>query len=154
MNSPTDTHALHQQERTPSKATRNVPSYKTIAEELSAEIIDLRDQVEALKAQGLMNAYQQWAWSTQLPSSTNTEYLGLGLAGEVGEVTGILAKLKRDGGPLDRPALVKELGDVLWFVAGVSTFFGIPLSEVAQSNFDKISSRQARGVLGGSGDNR
>lgn len=138
----------------PVKATRNVPSYKAISEGLAADVISLRNHIDFLKAQGNMNEYQRWAWGTQLPSSTNTEYLGLGLAGEVGEVTGILAKLKRDGGPLDKANLTKELGDVLWFLAGISTYFGISLADVAKCNQDKIESRKARGVLGGSGDNR
>lgn len=149
-----NTQELQQQELTAVKATRNVPSYKTISEDMAVEIIALRTEVERLKSQGVMNDYQDWAWSTQLPSSTNTEYLGLGLSGETGEVCGILAKLKRDGGPLDRSNLVKELGDVLWFTAGIGKFFGITLAEVAQANFEKIESRKARGMLGGSGDNR
>lgn len=141
----------------PLKATRNVPSYKTISEELANEVIMLREHIGHLQSEGVMNDFQKAAWSFQLPASTNTEYLGLGLAGEVGEVVSLLAKAKRDGAAgaiLVDQNLAKELGDVLWFVAGLATFHGLKLSDIAAGNIAKLTSRKARGVLGGSGDNR
>ena len=48
----------------------------------------------------------------------------------------------------------KEVGDVLWYLAVFAHHLGVPLEEVAQQNLDKLQSRKARGVLGGSGDNR
>jgi len=83
--------------------------------------------------------------------------LGLGLAGEVGEVVSLLAKAKRDGAPgaiLVGQNMAKELGDVLWFVAGLATFHGLKLSDIAAGNITKLQSRKERGVIGGSGDNR
>lgn len=142
---------------TPAKATRNVPSYKAIAESLSEEIVGLRNEIIALQDQGSMNAFQEKAWSFQMPSSTNTEYLGLGLCGEAGEVASLLAKAKRDGATgavLVGLNLPKELGDVLWFVAALATYHGLKMSDIANGNIDKLESRQARGVIGGSGDNR
>lgn len=141
----------------PLKATRNVPSYKTIAEDLSWEIITLKAQIEELKGEGVMNTYQRDAWSFQMPSSINTEYLGLGLAGEAGEVASLLAKARRDGASgavLVDQNIAKELGDVLWFVAALATFHGLSLADVARGNITKLTSRKARGVIGGSGDNR
>ena len=141
----------------PTKASRNVPSYKTISEDLANEVIALREEVEYLRSLGIIDEFQQRAWSFQLPASTNTEYLGLGLAGEVGEVTSLLAKAKRDGAPgaiLVGQNMAKELGDVMWFVAGLATFHGLKLSDIAAGNIAKLQSRKERGVLGGSGDNR
>lgn len=152
-----NTQAQTQQDLTPAKATRNVPSYKAISEDLAGEVIALRGAIETLKMEGVMDVYQREAWSFQMPSSTNTEYLGLGLCGEVGEVASLLAKAKRDGSTgaiLVGQNMAKELGDVLWFVAGLATFHGLKLSDIAQQNIDKLTSRKARGVLGGSGDNR
>lgn len=141
----------------PFPKTRNVPSYKTIAEQLSADLIAARERISELESQKQLDVFQQEAWAFQMPSSMNTEYLGLGLAGESGEVASLLAKAKRDGVPgaiLVGQNMSKELGDVLWFVAGLATFHGLKLSDIAQGNINKLTDRKARGVLGGSGDNR
>jgi NTP pyrophosphatase (non-canonical NTP hydrolase) len=88
----------------------------------------------------------------------NIVYPTLGLAGEAGEVAEKVKKLLRDdGGVLSeerRGALAAELGDVLWYVAQVATEAGLDLEEIAQANLDKLLSRQQRGVLSGSGDQR
>lgn len=84
------------------------------------------------------------------------------LAGEAGEVSEKLAKLLRDQGIWrwkDIPAenketLIKELGDVLWYVAEIATKLGVKLSEVAQKNCAKLAGRVERGTLLGSGDDR
>ena len=47
-----------------------------------------------------------------------------------------------------------ELGDILWFVAGIAEVMGWDLSEVAQENIAKLASRKERGVIDGNGDNR
>lgn len=82
----------------------------------------------------------------------------LGLANEAGEVAGKYKKILRDcDGYMDIEecdSLAKELGDVLWYVAVVANDLGYDLADIAQMNLDKLSSRQVRGVLGGSGDER
>jgi NTP pyrophosphatase (non-canonical NTP hydrolase) len=50
--------------------------------------------------------------------------------------------------------LEKELGDVLWYLAQISTEVGLSLDMVARSNLSKLSSRNKRDMLRGSGDNR
>ena len=47
-----------------------------------------------------------------------------------------------------------ELGDVLWYVAQLATELGLELEQIAQNNLDKLASRAARNVIGGSGDRR
>lgn len=102
-----------------------------------------------------LNEYQTWAVGTALPTALTKEYLSLGLAGEAGEVASLFAKAVRDSdGVVDSDKLVKELGDVQWFVAVMAYKYGISLQDLAQANVKKIESRKERGVLGGSGDNR
>lgn len=88
---------------------------------------------------------------------TALAYLGLGL-GEAGEVQGKIKKVMRDsGGQIEaehRIAISMELGDLLWYVARVVDELGMDLGIVARSNLEKLASRQQRGVLQGSGDNR
>ena len=96
--------------------------------------------------------------ATYPDAGENIVYPTLGLAGEAGEVAEKVKKLLRDdGGVLSeerRAALAGELGDVLWYVAQVATEAGLELEEIAQANLDKLLSRQQRGVLSGSGDQR
>ncbi len=85
-------------------------------------------------------------------------YPALGLAGESGEVVEKIKKIFRDqqGVVADeqRQAVAKELGDVLWYLAQLATELELDLNQVAQNNLDKLLSRQQRGQLHGSGDER
>lgn len=82
----------------------------------------------------------------------------LGLSGEAGEFTDKVKKIMRDKrgefSEEDRVAALKELGDVLWYIAEIASYLDIPMSELAQMNLDKLASRKARGALVGAGDNR
>lgn len=107
--------------------------------------------------------YQRGALRTaQYPETARILYPALKLAGEAGEVAEKVGKLMRDeswqpGVPLTDPqrhALAKELGDVLWYVAVLAHDLGVSLEAVAEGNLAKLSDRAARGVLGGSGDDR
>lgn len=86
----------------------------------------------------------------------------LGLVGEAGEVAEKVKKHIRDDA-ISRPSqmtdaqkteMAKELGDVLWYLAQLSTEIGWTLEDVAKTNIEKTHSRKARGKIGGSGDNR
>lgn len=82
----------------------------------------------------------------------------LGLSDESGEVLGKFKKLLRDKQGVmtdeDKAEIVKELGDILWYIATVSHLLGSSLDEVAHKNNEKLLSRKERGTLSGSGDNR
>jgi NTP pyrophosphatase (non-canonical NTP hydrolase) len=92
------------------------------------------------------------------PSRMWGVYPALGLCGEAGEVAEKVKKLFRDGEGVVteafREELTKEIGDVLWYVAALCFDFDISMSDAASKNLWKLASRQERGVLGGSGDNR
>lgn len=85
-------------------------------------------------------------------------YLGLGMAGEAGEVTDHVKKAWRDDdGELTRArlnAIKAEMGDLLWYIGVMAADLGMTLDEVARYNCEKLRDRQRRGVLNGEGDNR
>lgn len=85
-------------------------------------------------------------------------YATLGLVGEAGEVAEKLKKILRDGnfeiGEVEKQDLLRELGDVQWYVVDSADELGSSGEEVARMNIDKLKSRRERGVLQGSGDNR
>lgn len=62
------------------------------------------------------------------------DYPAHGIAEEAGEVAGKFAKAIRDcDGKIDgvrKDAIVKELGDVCWFVAELATLLDVPMSVV------------------------
>jgi len=107
-----------------------------------------------------LNEYQQLALRTASPKDKPNElfHLLLALCGETGEIAEKAKKIVRDHGSdfskWDRDDIVKELGDVLWYVAVLADYFDIPFEEVGQKNIAKLADRQQRGKLGGSGDNR
>jgi len=106
-----------------------------------------------------LDEYQSRANGTAIyPASVRLLYPCLGLAGEAGEVCDKVKKIFRDEGgviePEKRQEILKELGDVLWYIAAIARDLDADLSSVAAMNLQKLESRQARGVLGGSGDNR
>ena len=107
-----------------------------------------------------LNDYQKLALRTANTKDTKNEFfhLILGLVGESGEVAEKVKKIIRDQdsdlSKIDVEDFKKELGDVLWHIAVLADYFEMPLEEVAQANVDKLASRQKRGKIGGSGDNR
>ena len=81
-----------------------------------------------------------------------------GLMGEAGEVAEKYKKILRDKSGQatddDKKEIAKELGDVLWYINAVGDYLGYSLEEIAAMNLEKVTSRKARGVTTGSGDNR
>lgn len=106
-----------------------------------------------------LNEYQQKALETAVyPQEFKIIYPSLGLTGEAGECSDKVKKVIRDNGGQfteeKKYELAKEIGDVLWYCATFANDIGFDLETIGQMNNDKLHSRQERGVLGGSGDNR
>jgi|SRR6185369_2306763 len=100
-----------------------------------------------------LNSYQERAMSTRM-ATADERYALENLAGEVGELFSLLAKARRKGVEADKELVKKELGDILWQVAAVSSDFGFTLGDVAYTNIDKLRSRKERKVIDGDGDLR
>lgn len=114
--------------------------------------------------------YQQQAMTFCTPESNNPTYMLLGLNEEVGELTGKFAKAVRKG--ILKPDLSpnvgepndelmkfyenfeKEIGDVMWMVAGLHNVLNKRMETSARLNIKKLTDRKKRGVIVGEGDNR
>lgn len=129
-------------------------------------------------ASNALDMYQQIAIKSAIYPGKQTPlglvYTALKLNGEAGEFAEHVGKSMRDDALLitygeyqadpkastevltleRREALLKELGDMLWYISAASVELGSSLSEVARMNLGKLASRSSRGKLQGSGDNR
>lgn len=106
-----------------------------------------------------LNEYQTQANKTAIYSDEyKVTYPALGLNGEAGEVAEKVKKILRDSDGVmtedNKKELAKEIGDVLWYCAALARDIGVDLEVIAQINIDKLKSRQERGKISGSGDNR
>jgi NTP pyrophosphatase (non-canonical NTP hydrolase) len=108
--------------------------------------------------------YQKEAMKTaQYPFlGYNLVYPAMGLAGEAGEYCDKIKKMWRNKGVMDtslltiqeRVEIIKELGDVLWYIAASAKELDTDLEFIAISNITKLQSRRERGVIKSEGDNR
>lgn len=102
-----------------------------------------------LKGEGMtLNAFQLETMRTASMGRTPEWALaifGLGIGGEAGEVQDLVKKHLGHGHPLDKEKLVKELGDVLWYVAAIADQAGVSLEMVAQVNVEKLRKRYPNG---------
>lgn len=90
------------------------------------------------------------------PAEHNIIYPMIGLANETGEAMGKLKKYLRGDKPLVeiQPALLDELGDVLWYLTAACRALGADLEDIAQINSEKLRRRDAAGTVKGDGDRR
>ena len=66
-------------------------------------------------------------------------WCALGLGGEAGEVMETISLLSDS--VISHEALVKELGDGMWYNAALCTLIGVPMRDVMQANIDKLKKR-------------
>lgn len=97
-----------------------------------------------------INEYQKAAMRTAsgVTAATKENLLlngVMGLNGEAGECIDAVKKWIFQGHELDKEKLVKELGDVCWYLAISAEALGVPLEEVMQKNIDKLWERYPEG---------
>lgn len=78
----------------------------------------------------------------------------LGLAGESGEVADMVKKSIFHKHPFDANGIIKELGDVMWYVAMCCNALNISLDDVMQGNIDKLKRRYPEGFSPNASINR
>ena len=94
------------------------------------------------------NEYQALAMRTLNPELTEQEILlnaVMGLCGESGEVIDHVKKHLCHGHALNKEALVKELGDVAWYLAEAATALGVSLEDILKGNIEKLKRRYPEG---------
>lgn len=69
----------------------------------------------------------------------------LGVAGEAGEFADLVKKIYFHNKEVDDDKLIKELGDVLWYMASVCDAKGWDLQDIAQKNIEKLAARYING---------
>ena len=112
-----------------------------------------------------LKEYSEAAQSTCLASSFNFSHLAFGLIAEIGEVADLVAKwvrkrmafIKNDFLVFNtseeaeaqsfRDKIIKELGDVLWFVALLSEYLGVSFEELANRNIAKLAERKRANTI-------
>ena len=94
------------------------------------------------------NEYQKLAMTTLNKELSQKEILingVMGLCGESGEVIDLVKKWYAHGHDLDREKLIKELGDVAWYVAEIATALDVTLEKVLEKNIAKLKARYPDG---------
>ena len=91
-----------------------------------------------------INEYQKLAMRTLNPEIEKKELIlnaSMGLCGESGEVIDLVKKHLFQGHDLDKEVLIKELGDVAWYLAEAATALNVDLSEILEKNIKKLENR-------------
>lgn len=108
-----------------------------------------------------LDEYQKEALVTAVFSDDSFKDLAhwvFGITGESGEIAEKIKKIVRDKkgemSDQDKEEIIKEIGDVMWYLAVLAEHLGYNFEEVGKRNIAKLRSRQARNQIHGSGDNR
>ena len=99
-----------------------------------------------------VNEYQNMAMMTLNPSLNKKDVLinsVMGLCGESGEAIDIVKKWMAHGHELDKDHLIKELGDIAWYLAEAATALDISLEDIFQANIEKLKKRYPEGFQTG-----
>lgn len=95
-----------------------------------------------------LNEYMVDAMRTKAPDFSKKDQWndgGLGISGEAGEVADMIKKYLYHGHKMDYSKLIKELGDVLWYIAELADVAGYTLEDVARCNIEKLKERYPDG---------
>lgn len=99
------------------------------------------------------NRYQEQAARTLIPRPPRDYsdhevmvlWLASGISGEAGEIMEHVKKGVFHDHGINRGKLIEELGDELWYIAGMATQIGVTLQEVMDHNIQKLRGRYPEG---------
>ena len=94
------------------------------------------------------NEYQKLAMTTLNPAISKKDVLingVMGLCGESGEAIDIVKKHLHQGHELDKEKLIKELGDIAWYLAETAYALDVDLDAVLEKNIAKLKARYPAG---------
>ena len=93
-----------------------------------------------------LNEYQELSKRT-MPNADEKGIAGyaLGMVCEAGEVGDVIKKEIFHGHPRNKEKVKDELGDVLHYLSGVASMYGLTLEEVATYNIEKLMKRYPSG---------
>lgn len=131
------------------------------------------DDVKAFAERPTLSAYQRAATKSAFYPGQGTalglNYAALKLNGESGELAEHVGKAMRDDALITRKGadvtlgqltkerhalIVKEVGDVLWYLSAICNELGVDLADAAYTNLCKLCDLGERNTLRGSGDTR
>ena len=95
-----------------------------------------------------INEYQSLAMRTLNPALDRRDVLingVMGLCGESGEAIDLVKKHLHQGHPLDRDGLIRELGDIAWYLAETAHALDVDLETVLSGNIEKLRRRYPEG---------
>lgn len=84
-------------------------------------------------------------WNLEPSEDDQMANAAMGLAGEVGETVDMLKKHLFHGHPLDYAKLKKELGDILYYWAVLAYLSESLVTDIMQTNVDKLAKRYPDG---------
>lgn len=91
-------------------------------------------------------------WNTNQSERDRQINATLGIAGEAGEFADMMKKHHFHGVDADRDKVLKELGDVLYYVTIAGYEHGFDLEQIAVANNRKLAARYPEGFVRGGGN--
>ena len=113
-------------------------------------------RLDTIQANTMMRLADYQAFTPTTNLAATSAHINNGLIAEVGEVFGVYQKFYRgdfDQGEKTR-RLIKELGDVMWYLSELANLENIDLETVLDINMRNLKNRQKREKLQGDGDFR
>lgn len=92
--------------------------------------------------------YQKQALNFLNPEVKQEQLLNLvalGLNGEAGQVADYWKKVKYHNHKMNNDTIIKQLGDVLWYLAISARALGISFNDIAIRNIEKLKTRYPNG---------
>jgi NTP pyrophosphatase (non-canonical NTP hydrolase) len=93
------------------------------------------------------NEYQEQSMRTAPKEDLHDAVLigGLGIAGEAGEIVERIKKWAYHGHEISPEVMREEIGDLLWYVAYLSSALGLELGDIMEKNVAKLEARYPDG---------